>query len=376
MGTLSWDIKSNYGLASEFENRKFNRDKSGFIKWVQASLNKIQNARLTVDGIPGVRTRAAVMLFQRNHGLKQDGVANPQTVSVIKSILLGKSKQSVLTPIPEASHKPSARYKVLMPPVEGPWRGIKGWRCPSGKGKCWGEGQARDIIDDDVPWNNEKNRSPENYAALIDYFNVDHPHNRRYQHVDGKYYCNIFAHDVTRGMWASIPHWVRDPLNAGRWKELGANATHDWMHANSASIGWVQIKPELCRWIESMNRQRRILPSVQPVIPEMILKASTQIAAKPHEELSLLLQPSYIAQQYANLGLPVVISLKNANGAGHMAVVRPEQGKLKGIIHGTPSIFLPRTAQAGSRNWNNQPAGWILSSINNPNHKFCFFVHT
>ncbi len=52
-------------------------------KWLQAALNKYQNAGLTVDGDYGSATTAAVKAFQTSVGLTADGQAGVQTVSML-----------------------------------------------------------------------------------------------------------------------------------------------------------------------------------------------------------------------------------------------------------------------------------------------------
>jgi hypothetical protein len=60
------------------------------VKWLQASLNKLLQAHLVVDGVYGPQTKQAVIKFQQKHGLQADGVAGPITKGKIKE-LLGKT---------------------------------------------------------------------------------------------------------------------------------------------------------------------------------------------------------------------------------------------------------------------------------------------
>lgn len=46
----------------------------GPIAWVQEGLNLVDNAGLTVDGINGPKTHAAIVAFQEKHGLTPDGI--------------------------------------------------------------------------------------------------------------------------------------------------------------------------------------------------------------------------------------------------------------------------------------------------------------
>lgn len=59
-------------------------------KWVQGSLNGLENSGLVVDGIYGPRTRDAVLAFQQKHGLVADGWAGRITQGVIDGLLSGK----------------------------------------------------------------------------------------------------------------------------------------------------------------------------------------------------------------------------------------------------------------------------------------------
>jgi peptidoglycan hydrolase-like protein with peptidoglycan-binding domain len=49
------------------------------VRWLQFSLNAVNNAGLTVDGIFGARTAEAVRNFQRQNGLAADGIVGPLT---------------------------------------------------------------------------------------------------------------------------------------------------------------------------------------------------------------------------------------------------------------------------------------------------------
>lgn len=55
------------------------------VKWLQTELNKYGYG-LAVDGDFGKKTKAAVMDFQKNHGLVVDGIAGKNTISKLKSM--------------------------------------------------------------------------------------------------------------------------------------------------------------------------------------------------------------------------------------------------------------------------------------------------
>lgn len=56
-----------------------NRSSKEYIKWVQASLNKILGLNLAVDGISGPKTKGAIRDFQKSRGLATDGIMGPIT---------------------------------------------------------------------------------------------------------------------------------------------------------------------------------------------------------------------------------------------------------------------------------------------------------
>ena len=259
-----------------------------------------------------------------------------------------------------------------MPPIEGPYKGVTGQHCSNGRSKCWFR-HTFDIIDEDAPWNDPANRSPANYAAALDYLNVDNPGNVRFWPAGGKTYCNIYAHDATRMMWASIPHWIRDASQPNGWNELGANATYKWMLANSRGIGWVHIDERMCRWIREQADRQQSLDPPDPTIPAQIGAAGARLSAVSPPSPDLFAQPGYVAQQFANLGLPVVIVWRNPKPgrSGHMAMVRPESPNARGLLKS--GVFYPRSAQAGARNFRNEPASWIGSNYTAKG--VMFYVH-
>jgi peptidoglycan hydrolase-like protein with peptidoglycan-binding domain len=301
-------------------------------------------------------------------------INKPDYFAVIK-VGMGSGQLPGFAPAPSATVADSGRMsgsqvgsgmssspRSGIPPVEGPYKGITGEICRNGRGKCWKK-HVFDIIDEDAPWNDPSKRSPANYAAALDYLNVDNPKNYRYAPANNRTYCNIYAHDATRLMWASVPHWIRDASGPNGWRELGANATYAWMLKNSRSIGWVPIDARMCDWIKEQANRQQSLPFQDSSIPGQILSAGSQISSIPHPIPSLLSQPSYIAQKFANLGLPTLIIWKNPNPgrSGHMAMVRPESSSLVGQVNRKTGIFAPRSAQAGSRNYRNEPANWMTT---------------
>lgn len=52
------------------------------VKWLQWELNR-QGASLTIDGIFGKKTKLAVLLFQKDHNLKQDGIVGVYTMAAL-----------------------------------------------------------------------------------------------------------------------------------------------------------------------------------------------------------------------------------------------------------------------------------------------------
>jgi len=249
-----------------------------------------------------------------------------------------------------------------MPPIEGKYEGFTGYIGKSGK-KCWIGKRGADIIDNDAPWNKPGNRSAANYVAVLNYFNVgadvDDPRkgntiiklgeNPRYQQerkvdkngkVSVRTWCNIYVHDVTRAMWASVPHfiWSGSPLD---WHELTANATVDWVSKYGRGKGWLRIVGDLTQFTK------------QSGITESLRSASQRIDAAVKGN-TLSSQPSYLAQQFANLGYPTIAIWKNPDGgsSGHVAMIRPEDNGKGTVEHG---VFRPRSAQAGARNYNSGP---------------------
>jgi len=53
------------------------------IRWLQESLNKLDNAGVDVDGEYGPQTNTAIRAFQEKHGLEVDGWAGAGTIAKI-----------------------------------------------------------------------------------------------------------------------------------------------------------------------------------------------------------------------------------------------------------------------------------------------------
>ena len=264
-----------------------------------------------------------------------------------------------------------------MPPTEGPLRGIIGYTCRSGK-KCWDKAKSADIIDNDAPWNKPSNRSATNYANVLDYLNVGEPgpgntvvkpsENPRYRQTSRSTFCNIYLHDATRMMWASIPHWIRGPRGPN---EINANDTVTWLGRNANSIGWFKIETQLINWINQQANQRASLPLPGLSLPNNLMIAGRRVSTGNYSDPSLLNQASFIAQQFANFGLPTIAVWKNPNGIGHVAMIRPElNGKTGKVVSG---VFIPRSAQAGAKNFSNDYLVFRPSAVKNG--AIQFFIH-
>jgi peptidoglycan hydrolase-like protein with peptidoglycan-binding domain len=55
-----------------------------FIRWVQSTLNRVNAARLAVDGVMSAGTRSALRDFQRRKGLPMDGIAGPEVEQALR----------------------------------------------------------------------------------------------------------------------------------------------------------------------------------------------------------------------------------------------------------------------------------------------------
>lgn len=66
------------------------------VKTLQKALNMIQNSGLSVDGIFGTKTQAAVKKFQKNNSLSQDGIVGPKTKAKFKAKGYAKGSKKIM----------------------------------------------------------------------------------------------------------------------------------------------------------------------------------------------------------------------------------------------------------------------------------------
>jgi peptidoglycan hydrolase-like protein with peptidoglycan-binding domain len=80
-----------------------------FVRWVQASLNRVLSLRLPVTGILGPETRSAVRDFQRSQGLPVTGVVGPDTERALIAALAGRApaEPARIAPAEPAEPEPS-----------------------------------------------------------------------------------------------------------------------------------------------------------------------------------------------------------------------------------------------------------------------------
>lgn len=58
--------------------------RSSSVKWLQWELNR-HGANLKIDGVFGQQTKLAVLLYQKDHGLVQDGIVGKKTIESLKN---------------------------------------------------------------------------------------------------------------------------------------------------------------------------------------------------------------------------------------------------------------------------------------------------
>lgn len=125
-------------------------------------------------------------------------------------------------------------------------------------------------------------RSADLLEAVVAQFEL--PTSPRYQPRDGKTYCNIAAWDITRALYAEVPHWCGPDGRPCRPGTPGAIETT----ANNLARWWFRDIGQVIGW--------------------------TQVSADD-------------AQAHADAGRPAVASLENQRGHGHIAVLVPSRGE-------------------------------------------------
>jgi hypothetical protein len=375
------------GLAETYEREE--EDEPGTKGWggfAEPALRQDESASVRAAIVSGMRdeNRLTDLLFHRRRPELRGRRIQPGETALVREwreIRDRLVRPALVPPTPRGAAGPRPAPPGVQPGArcakEDPLRESvhrPGTPCgPDGR-KCWPRQASLDILDSDMPCNGEEQRSAAAYSAVLDYFNVGHPANQRYARQGNRTYCNIYAHDATRAMRASIPHWIQDPRQTRDpprgWNELNANATFDWLVRSGAANGWVQIDAPLVDWLNQQFNRRQSLPFPGGQLPQRLIAAGGRISALSHRDPALLRQDSYVAQQFANLGHPTVVVWKNPRGGpGHIAMVRPETPARQGAVHHS-GVFLPRSAQAGARNFDNELATWILSA-----RARLFFVH-
>jgi hypothetical protein len=171
-------------------------------------------------------------------------------------------------------------------------------------------------------------------------------------------------------MWASIPHWIpmgrKNELN-----ELNANDTVTWLISKGKEKGWMQINKEMTDWLSAQISSRKATPAPNTYYSANLNRAGSQIVLSPGIKNSLITQPAYVAQQFANLGLPAVAVWNNRGGIGHVAMIRPEEGNKKGKVES--GMFRPRSAQAGAKNYSSGPLVFGPAALKSG--AILFYVH-
>lgn len=357
-----------------------------------AALLRQQGARRVLDQLvsDGVRdeNRLTDLLFfarhpeRRNRRIGPDEAAAAREWHAVRERLIRPHLRAVTrTPQARRAAPPGAPGPIAAGtggpcPIEDPLPRLphpSGATCGAGGRKCWpASGRALDIVDPDLPCTSERN--PAAYRAVLRYLNVADGANLRYARTPTSTFCNIFAHDATRLLRASIPHWVRDERQRSSppigWNEMNANATFDWLTRDGPAAGWVPVDPALVGAVQ--RPAGGAAGASDPGLPRALVEAAARINRARHFDRSLLLQDGYVAQQFANLGYPTVVAWKDPTGRpGHIAMVAPESPGSLGVRH--PSgMYLPRTTQAGARNFEDGIDGWITGPRTRSRR---FFVH-
>ncbi len=89
---LSSEVESGYNL--EFGERTLReKDEGGDVAILQQRLKDLSYYKGKIDGIYGSKTKIAVKKFQKEHGLKADGIVGPETFDKIPSESLLSRKE-------------------------------------------------------------------------------------------------------------------------------------------------------------------------------------------------------------------------------------------------------------------------------------------
>lgn len=82
--------RGDFEMAAASTRSEILRSSRDYVRWLQSALNKLLAARLTVDGVLGARSRAALRTFQRNAGLSGDGIPGPRTEQALMAAGAGR----------------------------------------------------------------------------------------------------------------------------------------------------------------------------------------------------------------------------------------------------------------------------------------------
>ena len=131
------DSTHKRSLAKETAAWAHEEEKSGThdVTWVQRSLNQVMGSGLTVDGIIGPNTRAAIIAFQKSEGLEVDGIAGPITQAALQRRLTTPYHGAPSSPaVATFDGKPVASWLIayLSWARQHGWQGTltSGWRDP------------------------------------------------------------------------------------------------------------------------------------------------------------------------------------------------------------------------------------------------------
>jgi hypothetical protein len=105
------------------------------VAWVQRNLNQVMRSGLTVDGVIGPNTRAAIIAFQRSEGLAADGIPGPITQAALQRRLTIPYHAAPSSPLVATfDGKPCATWLIpyLSWARKHGWQGTltSGWRDP------------------------------------------------------------------------------------------------------------------------------------------------------------------------------------------------------------------------------------------------------